>query len=90
MKNKGRSTTVSGINGRARHQLTDVRPLRSVFLISKIIFTGNPGTLLGKAQTYNFPFFSCSLDLEIVYKMAPGNSGFTPPKAIMLGEIFCP
>lgn len=82
IKNKGETTVVS--KRRTRDQLTDIGPLRPVFLISKIDLTGNLGTIIGKAETHDFLFFYCNLDLAMVCRTAHVNSEFTQCKAIML------
>lgn len=44
-------------------QMTVTGPSISVFLISKISMTGNPGTIAGKSQTCDFPFPPIALPL---------------------------
>lgn len=80
---------MSDTKEKARHQLAGTSPLRNVFLIFKIGLTENLGTIIGKAQTCDFPLFCCSLALEMGGRKAHENTGFTQSKAIMMGKIFC-
>lgn len=90
MKNKSGRKTVSDTKGKARDQLENLGPLRSVFLIFKIGLTGNLGMIMGKIPDLRLSPFSYSLTLPTACRMAREDSGFTQSKEIMLENIFCP